>query len=380
LPALFASGCGAAAAAPAQTQQRLAQAQPSTTPPNCQPPGVKRPHGSQPPSGPYAHTIVIDAIPGDANASGLALLNAMSNIWDASSTNRYLIKLSAGDFSLHSLKPFQATDLSINDYVDVEGAGPTATTLIGHSGSGMSFDLRNSELRSLRVQVISPDANNIAILCARATAALRDVALELPNAAAYTHGIVSAGCSLTVDGVSVVGNVVNDPTGQAGGSIWAVLVSGGTAAISDLQATIHCDGGSYCNGVLVEGQATATLRDSSITVDGVRRDTGSGVYVEKADLSLDSVAVVSSGSFTSAGLWGVMGNGAGTHKIDVGCSSIIAENDSLYLRNEASDLFQVNVNESMVVGRVQIDGPATLQCVGDYNITNTPLSATCQLQ
>ncbi|HEY3122638.1 MAG TPA: hypothetical protein VGK70_01075, partial [Thermoanaerobaculia bacterium] len=87
-------------------------------------------------------TVLVSPVPGDAAASGTALLNAIAGITDASVTNPYLVKIEPGVFDLGN------STLTTKLYVDIEGSGRLVTTIT--SGAALTIDDSASvELRSL---------------------------------------------------------------------------------------------------------------------------------------------------------------------------------------------------------------------------------------
>ena len=91
------------------------------------PTGPTGPAGATGPAGmALPHVIVVPAT-SDANANGLALSNALSNITDASATQPYVIVLDAGTYA------FPGGAYNVPSYVSIRGQG-AGSTLVSPSG------------------------------------------------------------------------------------------------------------------------------------------------------------------------------------------------------------------------------------------------------
>jgi hypothetical protein len=136
------------------------------------PPGPTGPTGPTGPQGPkgdptYVRTIVVSPVPGDSNASGVALQTALNSIQDASSSNPYLVWVEPG---VYTNSYFYG--LTLPPYVALKGSGRAATTLVisalnvqgievsdltilsDHQGpNGVTVDITSSSVRLHNVSV-----------------------------------------------------------------------------------------------------------------------------------------------------------------------------------------------------------------------------------
>ncbi|MCJ7668671.1 MAG: hypothetical protein MUP04_10420, partial [Anaerolineae bacterium] len=100
--------------------------------------------------GKYVRTVVVSPVPGDAVASGTALLNALDGITDSSATNPYLLKIEPGVYDLGT------SALTMKEWVDIEGSGELVTTIkrsgSSDGGTGTVVGADNAELRFLTVE------------------------------------------------------------------------------------------------------------------------------------------------------------------------------------------------------------------------------------
>ena len=112
-------------------------------------PGPAGPAGPQgPPGGPDVRTVFVSPVPGDAAASGAALLAAVAGIPDASAANPYLVKVEPGLYDLNG------ASLAMKEYVDIEGSGEQVTVIVSAASSvnysGTLLGADNAEVRFSR--------------------------------------------------------------------------------------------------------------------------------------------------------------------------------------------------------------------------------------
>jgi hypothetical protein len=361
----------------------------------CKPPGVKHPGGSHHATGPYAHTIAVNAVPGDALASGKALRDAVAGITGASSTNKYLIRLSAGEFDITyqpDLGPYYA--LILKDHVDVEGTGPKTTTLVAHmdSYSQAGIWVASGELRALRLQATATGDNfidgAIVVLPSSGPAALRDIEISLPSATSEAEGIWAAG-SVTLDGVSIEGSVAANPQTGFPGWIDAVVLQGGTTMASDLSVNIDCGADGNCTGINVSppsGSPTAasrlSLRDSSLTVLGY-----AALFAGDSDVKMESVALAST---TVSGGLALRDHTSTARSLAIDCSSVTGASSSswgtgygLQLEADSPGVLSASVSNSVLsaTGKnpaiATTSGHVSLRCAGDTDGSGRALNAAC---
>jgi hypothetical protein len=320
----------------------------------------------------YARTIIVSPVPGDAAASGAALVKAIAGVKDASATNPYLIKIEPGQFDVsgHGIK--------LLDHVDVEGSGKDATTIIGNTDPVVL--LANDELRQLRVRFVAQASYTDAIRCNFLSAAsIRDVTVEIPTTSFIVWGISAFQTNLTLESSTVIGS-----TNAAAGSfaaIWgADIGDGGDSTVHNLTVQITSQGDATSVGLSLADNTTVTVRDSAIHIDSNLGDS-MALFISKTSATLDDVTAISAQTTGGYGLLGSNGDNQ-AHTIDIERSTISGLFSAVAFANEdpAADT-TVQIGASQVDGLVSdfdIDMPAAVwRCADDYGASFQPLAATC---
>jgi hypothetical protein len=203
-------------------------------------------------------TVVVSPVPGNALASGSALLNALAGITDASSTNSYLLKLEPGVFDLGN------STLTTKLGVDIEGSGRSATTITTGAALTINDSMTSIEIRSLSIQnkAVAPDP--VAILANGGAVKLRDVSVIVDGGSASSTGI-----SASAPNSGVVLRAVEVSASGTG------AVVGVGSRISDLQdVTVSVSGGTSNRAVFITG--TLSMRNSVVTASG---SASEGVFI-----------------------------------------------------------------------------------------------------
>jgi hypothetical protein len=151
--------------------------------------------------GKYVRTVVVSPVPGDAVASGTALLMALGGIDDASATNPYLLKIEPGVYDLGT------SALVMKEWVDIEGSGELVTT-IKRSGSssgatGTVVGASNAELRWLTVENTGGNTYAVAIYNSDVSPRLTHVtAIATASGGTYSYGVRNDSSSVTMTNVT----------------------------------------------------------------------------------------------------------------------------------------------------------------------------------
>jgi hypothetical protein len=217
--------------------------------------GPAGPAGATGPAGPagggspgYLRTIVVSPIPGDADASGKALVAALAGIKDAAPTNRYLVQIEPGAYAI------AAGDdaLVLPDYTDAAVAGEDATLLVG---SASAIALGAGELRMIGVR----DAT---LRCDGKSPSLFHVAISGKGPAIDTSGTA---CGARLDSVTV------DVTqGDGANDLTAITVNGST--LENVSINAHCTlPENVCEG-LRPARRSRQCRDRAQLVDRQQPD------------------------------------------------------------------------------------------------------------
>jgi len=150
-------------------------------------------------------TVVVNAVPGDATASGTALVNALAGINDAAATKPYVVKLGPGIYDIGD------TRLQMKAFVDLEGSGQQATIVQGNgnssdSSNGLILGASSMEVRNLQVKSNGSSSRPFAIAIYNAPGTsprITDTTLIASGGTSGNWGIRSSSASPTVTDVSI---------------------------------------------------------------------------------------------------------------------------------------------------------------------------------
>lgn len=232
----------------------------------------------------YAKTIIVSPR-ATQTASGAALIAALEAITTASSTNRFLLKLEPGTYEIGD------TQLVMRDFVDIEGSGSNATTILstrGHDMAGYPATAivagNFTELRDINLHNVSAGNNGANVI------AMSNQSFSLRNVTMTSHcggeavGLLGFGSVISlfntsitagmgVDGYGMLFNnpgivtirnsqiVARDVTGEA---IGLVTYDPGMKLTIE-NSTFESVGGTVSWGVAIGG-GTASITGSGVTV------------------------------------------------------------------------------------------------------------------
>lgn len=176
---------------------------------------------------PYQQTVIVSPTPGNAVASGNALLAAVSGLPAASWGTRYLVKIEPGVYDL------QTTPLVMRRWVDIEGSGRETTLLRGRglpgpASTGVVHGADNAELRSLSIHVFDDES---------------------------AIGILNDGSSGRFTDLQI--------TATSAQSCWGIRnLNGSEPQIKDIGIYVQCS--SYNSGLTARSASRVSLEDVSI--------------------------------------------------------------------------------------------------------------------
>ncbi len=239
----------------------------------------------------FVRTVVVSPVPGNAVASGTALLNALAGITTASAANPWLLKIEPGIYDLGS------GALSMKPFVDVEGSGEDVTTITAAGNSsiltGTVVGANNAELRFLTVK--NTGGNTFAVGIASVSASPR-----------LTHVTVTA-TGGSVENFAVYNNasspVMKDVTATASGTVTdeaVVNVIGSTSVMTDVIAT--ATGGSSQNVGVLNSSSAVTMTNVTATATASGSATNSGVENLAASPTMINVTASASGGSNNIGV------------------------------------------------------------------------------
>jgi hypothetical protein len=331
-------------------------------------------------SGTLIRTIVVSPVPGDAVASGNALLAAVSGISGASAENPYLVKIEPGIFDL------DGQVLIMKSYVDLEGSGELVTVIRGNGSASGGVTLQvaaNSELRyasvinpggvtnAIAVTMVGPSrlqhvtasafgASNTSIAIAMNNGTLRDV-----TATALATGVVNRG--IVVGGQALLENVIAEGSGASSTNRGIEISSPLTESLGVFASAM---GGIFAEAIYVSSSASASFRAVNAYAQG-------GSSVNKGMYIVSSGVKIASSSLTAAGPAGA------TFGISMDSGSTVRVDSSLVAGNNATiSLLDAN---TVLVGASRLDGgPVFLfgsggvaKCAGVYDESFNFFSTTC---
>jgi hypothetical protein len=151
----------------------------------------------------YKGTVVVSPVGTDAQ-NGTALFNALSDITDASATQKYLLYIEPGTYDLGS------NSLQMKQHVDIQGAGELQTIIRSQistptfcSNVGTVRGASNAELRFLTVSNTGAEECDVGIFNSGASPRLTHVTVENTGAGAVNIGVLNQfGASPTMTNVT----------------------------------------------------------------------------------------------------------------------------------------------------------------------------------
>jgi len=300
-------------------------------------------------SGKKAKKTILVSPKSTQTASGTALLNALSGITDASSTNPYLIIIEPGVYNIGT------SSLQMKEYVDIQGSGENVTKIKGTIdgiSSGVLAGADNAEVRFLTVRhagggatdaiaifnsYASPKITNVTATSSGGTTAIGVYNIdssspEMTNVTAtapggtHNYGVVNISCSPTMRNV----------TATASGGLKNCGVSNITSSPTMRNVTTTASGGTTNYGVLNDNSSSPKM--INVVATGKNGTNNYGVATEnsstcKIDHSFlrgsTSTVITVSGATTYIGntrLNGGAVSGSGTNK----CAGVYDEDFNFY--------------------------------------------------
>lgn len=326
-------------------------------------------------------TVWVHPVPGDATASGTALINALASIpstspGNPSSTKRYVVKLEPGIYDVGT------AGLTMRQYVDIEGSGEQATVIQGpgssNSGVAVVYGASSAELRDLQVKSTggSSDTYAIPILLlsvdtrvshVTATASgvstanvygIRAVvgAPDLSDVTISTSGGANAVGLLSKNGAAPKAHRIHITVNGASTG-YGIQTTGFSASFAELDnAHVEVIGGGTGYGYNQDGSAPSAVRitDSTFTVASTTTNAN-GINFFGQELRLTRSTVRASGSAgTSIGIYG---------------SSVMVDNSEV-----AGDTASISGSSTITIGGSKLEGGATLgtvTCAGVWDESYT---------
>jgi len=291
-------------------------------------------------------------VPGDAVASGAALVAALAAIKDASTTNRYLVQIEPGIFDVGK------NGLAFPDFVDIAGSGEDATIL----RSGTEITCASAELREITIE----DAT---IHCSDKHATLDHVTAKL--SAALRNGVRITGGDALLRSVSIYGQ------GSSLGTTGLIFEHDASATTTDLHLDLDCVAANVlCVGITASLTSQISIRDSFIRVlvadTGIPAPSGllvgAGLWVNNSDILVANTSINTTGKNEPS----LRVDGEDAHTTAVQSSSL--SNGVLcdaVTQNSAS----LDIGASLLAGGISMPTPPSgltlypcvIHCVADYD-------------
>jgi hypothetical protein len=190
------------------------------------------------------NTVGVNAVDGDAAASGTALVAALAAISDATQAKPYLVRLSPGQFDVGS------AGLAMKPFVSIEGSGTS------------EIDLFSSGVAAAGGTRITGTG---AVVTGATHAALRRVSIESTNSTG-SQSAISYTDVLPAFGSLGPGAVLEDVT------ILVKTTSGGTGIALDhsnpllRRVRLRVDAGQAATGIILSNGSAAVIKDVEIKV------------------------------------------------------------------------------------------------------------------
>lgn len=313
----------------------------------------------------YLRTIIVSPVPGDALASGTALLDAMAGITDATVTNPYLLKIEPGVYDLGN------NGLYMKEYVDIEGSGENTTTITSTNSSGNPFD-------GTSATVIG--ANN---------AELRFLTVENRGGGDISLAIVNLGASPDISNVTA--------TARGGDGNEGVFNASSSPTMTDVTATAY--GGTHSIGVENMDSSLPTMTD--VTAEGSMGSVMNlGVLNYGSTPIMTAVTATASGGRISYGVFNNNGssppimtnvtatayggteNNTGVRNLRASAiikdSSISGSDYSIYLEENSIAMVGATMLDGAVSGSGVFYAPSFV-CVGAYDASFMALGTNCEI-
>lgn len=335
----------------------------ASSPPPAGPQGAPGATGPVGPTGPSSQPArVIDVAVSGGQFTSVAA--ALASITDASASNRYVIRIAPGVYT-------ESSPLALKDYVDLHGAGTSATVLRSSSTTAaISAGNARSTLRSLRVDSTAgvgirssagPDVLRLDDVSVTVTGGSTNIGLQ-------TFGPLEAdGLTVTATGTADVAAIdlrgdaqLTDVSLEVSGAFCFGVVVTDTTVISGLQTSV--DGCRDAYAVFSEGDLT--IVDSTIEVTGTA-SVAFGLTMGAGRLTARDVTIDVQGSGVSVAIYLRIGVAQITD------SSASATNHSVY--SDMSPDVEVIVSDTMLSGATtNMAG----RCVDVWNSNLTAVTCT----
>ena len=377
--------------------------------------------------------IVLVGPVGTETENGDALLDALSGITDASSTNHYIIALEPGVYDIGS------DALQMKSYVDIEGAGQGVTTIKGNvsgSNSGVIKGNNNAELRNLTVEntgggswaiaiynqdSISPRITNVTVKASGGTSnnygiknlnfsspTITNVTVTAEGGSNLCKGIINENnCSPTLTNVFV--SAIN---GKHNYGVYNYY--GSSPKMTNV--TVKAKGGNDCYGVYnydssypVMNSVTAVAEEADLSCNGIASDTSitmTNVSATAKD-ALENRGIHNSGTYpkmthvTASASGGTNNYGIYNNNSSARMTYVTAiakggsgDNYGVYCYDSSTAIINHSVlsgddhsvcadDSEVYIGDTQIDGTVggvdtyTYTCTGVYNGNYAPCDGNC---
>jgi len=277
----------------------------------------------------------------EANGDFTDPVAAMASITDATSENRYLIVIAPGIYNL-------ASQLVMQEYVDICGSGRNSTKLSGSISSG---------------------SNNIAaaLVVSANHASLRDLSLEnevgvnLYRFGIYNDGITDlqlSNLNITLTGGGRQYGIYNSSSSPtlsnmsitvSGGIQYGVYNTSSSPTLSNMSITVS--GVDIQYGVYNTASSSSILRNMSISVSG-GNNSQYGVYnISSSQSILSNMSITVSGGISNK--YGVY-NASTSATMRISNSTISADTNSIFA-NTGSGSQETYVSDSILTGDVDGD-------------------------
>ena len=317
------------------------------------PTGATGPAGATGPQGP----IGLTGIPGPPGPSGVTPAHvvwvatsggnftsvnaALASITDNSATNRYLIRVAPGTYT-------ETSAVVLKDYVDIEGAGESTTTITCSCGSNTSPFTDGS---SATVRGLGPILHS----------EIRFLSIENTSGNADATGMWTSDVDefVSIVHVSVSVNV------EGGGSHFGIVNVGSRPLISWVSVET--------SGALTESVAIANVSSSSPTMDNVTVSAAggatatTGIYNESSSPMMSDIEAIATGDSDTTGIYNAAGSVPTMNNVTVRSAGSGTNTRGVY--NLQSSPKMNNVTATATGGAVRVGILSDTSVVTMHNVT-----------
>jgi hypothetical protein len=271
----------------------------------------------------YQNVIIVAKSGGNFTTISAALASITTN----SATNRYLVWVAPGIYN---------EKVIMKQYVDIEGAGETATKITSAGSSGITGTVKgadNSELRHLTVENLGSNTYAIAIFNDGASPRLTHLTIHATGASYSSRGI---------DNYYASSPTIKDVTITASGGINCYGINSDTAAPIMTNVIVTVSGATSNYGIVNTSQGTSAAVMTNVTVTASGGTNNYGVHNDTSSPKMSLVVVTALGGTHNIGIENIQSASPTMMNVTVTSSGGTGSNWGVH--NDASSPIMIQVS------------------------------------